>query len=208
MTASSPNTAAHTSGESLDRAALDQVFTHARTVTHWLDKPVSEDQVKALYDLTRMGPTSANCSPARFVFVTSESEKAKLAACAEVSNRPKIMTAPVTAIIGYDMDFADHMATLFPHNLDAATWFDDPAVRLETAFRNSSLQGAYMMLAARSLGLDCGPMSGFDQAAVTATFFAGTSVKANFICTMGYGDKSRLHPRSPRLDFDAACAIL
>jgi nitroreductase len=188
--------------------ALDIIFRHARTQNKWQDKPVSRALLMAVYDLMRWGPTSANVSPARFVFVESDAARKRLAALASEGNRPKILSAPVTAIIGYDLGFAQHLPRLFPHNLDAKNWFKDPQLAETTAFRNGTLQGAYFMVAARALGLDCGPMSGFDNAGVDREFFAGTEIKSNFICSIGYGDPSGVFARSPRFDFDEACQIL
>lgn len=185
--------------------ALDQLFRSARTQNKWLDKPVSETLVRALYDLTRMAPTSANSSPARFVFVTSAAGREKLKPFLLPSNVSKVMTAPVTAIIGYDLAFYDNLPVLFPH-VDARSWFvGNDRLAEATAFRNSSLQGAYLIMAARALGLDCGPLSGFDNEGVDKAFFAGTRVKSNFICGIGYGDPSGVFPRSPRLSFEDAC---
>ncbi len=188
---------------------LDLVFRNARSHNKWQDKPVSEITIRAIYDLLRWGPTSANCSPARLVFVSSGQEKEKLVKCVSQGNSEKVRTAPVTAIIGYDEKFYDKIAELFPHNPGAREWFaNDEKVAFETAFRNSSLQGAYFMIAARSLGLDCGPMSGFDQGAVNKTFFPEGQIKVNFICAIGYGDPAGLFDRSPRLSFDSACKII
>lgn len=197
----------------LDQQALDQLFYQARSMNSWTDKSVSEEQLKKLYDLVSMGPTSANCSPARFVFVTSQAGKEKLASMAMEGNRQKILTAPVTVIIGHDYHFADHLPHLFPHDLSAPSWFEDTDVRDVTAFRNGTLQGAYLMMAARALGLDCGPMSGFDNGAVDAAFFKngafkGKDVRSNFICGLGYGDAAGLFPRSPRLNFQSAAEIV
>ena len=188
--------------------ALDQLFRAARTQNKWHDKPVSQTLLHALYDLMRMGATSANCSPARIVFVTSHESREKLKALVLPSNVSKVMTAPVTAIIGHDLEFYEKLPHLFPH-ADAKSWFvgNEPLIQ-STAFRNGSLQGAYLMLAARAVGLDCGPMSGFDNAGVDRAFFAGTNVKSNFICGLGYGDPSGVFPRSPRLTFDEACQIV
>ncbi len=196
-------------GEPLDDKALRQVFTQARTFNAWLDKPVSDAQLKAISDLMKMGPTSANCSPARIVFVKSAEAKARLKPFLGGGNVEKTMAAPVTAIIGYDLDFIDKLPTLFPH-ADARSWFaGNDALIQATAFRNSTLQGAYLMLAARMLGLDCGPMSGFDQGGVDAAFFPGGRIKSNFLCNIGYGDASRdLFPRSPKPDFDAFASII
>lgn len=192
----------------LDKIALEQLFSEARTINVWRDKPVTDEQLHQLYDLTKMGPTSANCSPARFYFVKSEAAKKRLKPLLMEGNDKKMMQAPVTVIIANDADFAENMHELFPHNLDAKNWFDDPDVAAETAMRNGTLQGAYLMLAARSLGLHCGPMSGFDKDGVDAEFFANTSYKSNFICSLGYGKTDDIFPRSPRLDFDAAARIL
>jgi 3-hydroxypropanoate dehydrogenase len=187
--------------------ALDQLFRSARTQNKWLDKPVSETLVRALYDLTRMAPTSANSSPARFVFVTSAAGREKLKPFLLPNNVSKVMTAPVTAIIGYDLAFYEKLPELFPH-VDARSWFaGNDRLAEATAFRNSSLQGAYLIMAARALGLDCGPMSGFDNEGVDKAFFAGTRIKSNFICCIGYGDPSGVFPRSPRLSFEDACQL-
>jgi len=194
--------------ECLDSAALDQLFRIARTINVWKDTPVSDAQIHALYDLLKMAPTSANCCPARFHFVKSEAAKARLVPLVMAGNDVKIMQAPVTVIIANDANFAEKLPELFPHSPDAQTWFSDPEVAAITAMRNGTLQGAYLMLAARSIGLDCGPMSGFDNAGVDAEFFAGTSLKSNFICSLGYGTEEGIFPRSPRLAFGDAAAIL
>ena len=192
----------------LDNAALDTLFREARSQNGWLDKPVAEEQLRQLYDLMKWGPTAANGCPARIVFVSSPEARAKLTACVSAGNVDKVSTAPVTAIIGMDMAFYDKLPQLFPH-VDARPWFvGQPELIADTAFRNSSLQGGYFILAARALGLDCGPMSGFDPARVDAAFFAGTTVKSNFICGLGHGDPAKLFPRSPRLTFDEACRIV
>jgi 3-hydroxypropanoate dehydrogenase len=188
--------------------ALDIVFRAARSQNKWLDKPVSPALLMAVYDLMRMGPTSANCSPARIVFAMSDEAKARLKPHLLPQNVEKSMTAPAVAIIGYDLDFPKLLPKLFPHNPGAKDWFNDPALRERTAFRNGSLQGAYFIVAARALGLDCGPMSGFNNDAIDKEFFAGTNVKSNFICAVGYGDPSGVFARSPRLAFDEACKIL
>ncbi len=187
---------------------LDLVFREARTHNVWLDQPVDDALLKRVYDLARMGPTSANMSPMRVVFVKSREAKEKLKPALDAGNVAKTMAAPVTAIIGMDIRFYEMLPKLYPHT-DARAWFKDlPESVLEyIALRNSSLQGAYFMLAARSLGLDCGPMSGFDNAKVDAAFFAGTTVKSNFLCNLGHGDASKLHPRSPRLAFEEACRV-
>jgi len=189
-------------------AELDQLFRSARTINVWSDKQVSDQQLHSLYDLFKMAPTSANCSPARFHFLKSDAAKARLKPLVMEGNDIKVMQAPVTVIIGNDLDFAEKMPELFPHNLDAKNWFADPGVAAVTAMRNGTLQGAYLMMAARSLGLDCGPMSGFDNAAVDREFFPGTNIQSNFICSLGYGTDENIFPRSPRLAFDDAAAIL
>jgi len=189
--------------------ALDVIFREARTHNAWQDKPVSDALLKELYDLMKWGPTSANMSPARIVFVTSKEAKEKLAPALMEGNRAKTLQAPVTAIIGYDVKFYERLPELFPHAPDAKTWFNWSDEWAEmNAFRNGSLQGAYFMIAARSLGLDCGPMSGFDMNKVNELFFAGTNVKSNFLCNLGYGDPAGLFERSPRLPFDDACSIV
>lgn len=192
-----------------DQDTLDLMFRSARTHSAWLDKPVADDLLRQAYDLARMGPTSANMCPMRIVFVKSPEAKERLKPALDPGNVDKSMAAPVTAVIGMDIHFYEKLPKLFPHT-DARAWFKDrPDNVLEyVALRNSSLQGAYFMLAARALGLDCGPMSGFDNAKVDAEFFAGTTIKSNFLCNLGYGDTSKLHPRSPRLDFDEACQIV
>lgn len=188
--------------------ALDIVFRTARSQNKWLDKPVSAALLMAVYDLMRMGPTSANCSPARIVFLTSEESKLRLKPHLMASNIEKSMTAPAVAVIGYDLDFPALLPRLFPHNPGAKDWFNDPVLRERTAFRNGTLQGAYFIVAARALGLDCGPMSGFNNDAVDKEFFPGTNVRSNFICAVGYGDPSGVFARSPRLEFDEACRIV
>ncbi len=191
----------------LDDAALDTLFRTARTFYSWADTPVSDEALHTLYELAKLGPTAANSSPARFVFCRSVEARETLATCVSAANAPKVRTAPVTAIVGMDMEFYEKLPQLFPH-ADARSWFaGKPDAIHETAFRNSSLQGAYFILAARSLGLDCGPMSGFDKAKVDAAFFAGTKVEANFICSIGHGTTEKLFARSPRLTFDEAAQI-
>lgn len=188
--------------------STEQLFTEARTQNGYLPTPVSDEQLHALYELLKWGPTSANCSPARLQFVRSAAAKEKLAACVSPANQPKVMQAPVTVIIGMDMAFFERLPQLFPHT-DARAWFvGKPAMIEATAMRNSSLQGAYLMLAARAMGLGCGPMSGFDAAALDAAFWAGTTVRTNFICTLGHGDPAKLMPRSPRLTFEQACQLI
>ena len=193
---------------SLPTDALEQIFTKARTHSTWLPEPVGDEVLQQVYDLLKWGPTSANCSPARLLFVRSKDAREKLLACMAEGNVEKTRAAPVTAIVAYDMEFYEHLPKLYPH-ADARSWFAGNVPLIEsTAFRNGSLQGAYFMIAARSLGLDCGPMSGFDNAKVDAAFFQGTTWKSNFICNIGHGDSSRLHPRDPRFDFQEACKIL
>lgn len=192
----------------LDDAALDVLFRSARTRNGWVEEPIAEEVMRAIYDLTKMGPTSANMSPARFVWCVTPEGKEKLAALASETNGAKIRQAPATVIVGYDLDFPETLPKLFPHNPDAKNWFNDPVMRESGAFRNSSLQGAYLIIAARSLGYDTGPMSGFNNAAVDAAFFAGTRIKSNFICSIGHGTEHNLFPRSPRLSFEEACRIV
>ncbi len=194
--------------EPLSSAVADQLFLEARTINVWRDKPVSDEQLHRLYDLTKMGATSANCSPARFHFVKSDAAKARLKPLLMAGNDAKMMQAPVTVIIANDLGFAEYLPQLFPHDLSAKNWFADPDVAATTAMRNGTLQGAYLMIAARSLGLHCGPMSGFDNAAVDREFFAGTQLQSNFICSLGYGSTDQIFDRSPRLDFADAAAIL
>lgn len=187
----------------------EQLFDDARTHNAWQDKAVADETLHRLYDLMKWGPTSANCGPARILFVKSPQAKARLLPCLSEGNRAKTAAAPVTAIIGMDLAFYEKLPQLFPHNPDARSWFEgQPEAIQATAFRNSSLQGGYFILAARALGLDCGPMSGFDAAAVDAAFWADTSVRTNFLCNLGYGDPAGLHPRGPRLAFDEACRIV
>lgn len=192
----------------LDTAALAQLFTEARTRNGWKSDPVPEAVLRELYDLVKFGPTAANATPARFVFVTSPEAKEKLAALSSGSNAPKILAAPVTVIVGYDLDFPETLDKLFPHAPGAKNWFSDPVAKEWGALRNSSLQGGYFILAARALGLDVGPMSGFDNAGVDAAFFDGTNIKSNFIASIGYGTDEGLFPRNPRLDFEEAAQIL
>ena len=190
----------------LDDAALDLIFRKARTHNAWRDRPVTDDDIRRIYELMKWGPTSANMSPARFVFVRSPEAKAKLAPALSSGNLDKTMAAPATAVIGYDVRFFERMDYLFPHDDFMANLYrDDPVAAEEAGFRNATLQGAYFMIAARSLGFDIGAMSGFDKDIATAAFFAGTSVKANFLCNIGHGDESVLFPRHPRLVFDDAC---
>ena len=192
----------------LSDSALAQLFTEARTRNAWSDRPVSEDLLRKLYELTKFGPTAVNATPARFVFVTSPEAKARLAPLMSDGNREKTLQAPVNVIIGQDIEFHEQLPKLFPHAPGAKDWFADEAGRRETAFRNASLQGGYFLLAARALGLDVGPMSGFDPDGVKAAFFAGTTVEPNFIVNLGYGTDENLFPRSPRLGFEEAAVIL
>ncbi len=197
-----------TSHHPIDDAAMRQLFFDARTHNKWKAKDVSDELLHRLVDILKMGPTSANCLPARIVFVKSAEAKARLSPLLDEGNRAKTMTAPVCAIIGYDLEFYEHLGKLFPHT-DAKPWFaGKPQKIADTAFRNGTLQGAYLILAARALGLDCGPMSGFDNAGVDREFFAGTQVKSNFLCSLGYGDPSGLFPRSPRFTFDEMAKIV
>ena len=192
----------------LSDSALAQLFTEARTRNAWSDRPVSEDLLRKLYELTKFGPTAVNATPARFVFVTSPEAKARLAPLMSDGNREKTLQAPVNVIIGQDIEFHEQLPKLFPHAPGAKDWFADEAGRRESAFRNASLQGGYFLLAARALGLDVGPMSGFDPEGVKAEFFAGTTVEPNFIVNLGYGTDENLFPRSPRLAFEEAAQIL
>ena len=192
----------------LPEEALETIFTKARTHKDWLPNAVSEELLREVYDLMKWGPTSANSCPARIVFVKSKDTKDKLLTCVSPGNIEKIKTAPVTAIIAQDMEFYEKLPTLAPH-ADVRSWFAGNQPFIEaTAAQSSTLQGAYFMIAARSLGLDCGPMAGFDNGKVDAAFFQGTTWRSNFICNIGYGDPSKLFPRSPRLGFDEACRIL
>lgn len=192
----------------LSDETFDVLFRKARSHNAWQDKPVSDVTLQALYDLMRWGPTSANCFPARFVFVKSDEAKDRLVACVAPANADKVRTAPVVAIIGYDTEFYERLPELFPHNPQARDWFaNDAELAAATAFRNSTLQGAYLMLAARALGLDCGPMSGFDNAKLDNAFFAERKIKSNFICALGHGDQGKLFPRSPRPAFADVCTI-
>ena len=185
-----------------------QLFTDARSQNGYLDVPVSDAQLHALYDLLKFGPTAANACPARFKFVRSAEAKTQLAACVSPANQAKVKQAPVTVIVGMDMAFYEQLPFLFPH-ADARAWFVGNEASIQaTAMRNSSLQGGYLILAARALGLDCGPMSGFDAAQVDAAFWAGSTVKTNFLCTLGTGDPAKVFPRSPRLSFEQACSLV
>lgn len=193
----------------LSDQALDQLFRTARTHNGWQDKPVSDQQLRDLYDLLKWGPTSANCQPLRIQFLRSMEAKEKLKPALGPNNVEKTMQAPVVAILGYDLEFYEHLPKMFPHNQTARSWFAGNEANIQaTAFRNSSLQGAYFIIAARSLGLDTGGMSGFDAAKVDAAFWPDGKVKTNFICNLGYGDASKIFARSPRFAFDEVCKIV
>jgi 3-hydroxypropanoate dehydrogenase len=195
-------------GGPLPEGCLDQLFRDARTHNAWREKDVPDALLHELVELLKLGPTSANCSPGRFLFVKSREAKLRLRPHLSEGNRAKTMAAPATAIAGYDLDFYEHLPQLFPHT-DAKSWFAGNDTKIfDTAFRNGTLQGAYLIMAARALGLDCGPMSGFDNAGVDRAFFAGTNIKSNFLCNLGYGDASVLRPRSPRFRFDEMAQIL
>ncbi|MDH3629426.1 MAG: malonic semialdehyde reductase [Acidobacteriota bacterium] len=192
----------------LSQTALDQLFTAARTHGKWTDEPIAVETVHQLYELTKWGPTSANASPARFVFVHSDAAKERLRPTLAAGNVDKTMAAPLTVIVAHDMEFYEKLPELAPH-IDARSWFvgNDGLIQ-ETAFRNGTLQGAYLILAARALGLDCGAMSGFDAGKVDREFFDGTSIRSNFLLNIGHGDPDGPHPRAPRLEFGTACQIL
>lgn len=195
----------------LNDQAFDTLFRTARSQNGWQDRPVSDEQLRAVYDLMKWGPTSANCSPARIVFLRTREAKERLVPALSASNVEKVRTAPVVAIVAHDLKFYDLIPRLFPHNPGARDWFAGDAnlaAAQITAMRNGTLQGAYLMIAARALGLDCGPMSGIDTAKIDAEFFAGTNVRTNFITGIGYGDPSKIFSRSPRLPFEDACTLL
>ena len=187
----------------LSDTALDTIFREARSYNGWLDKPVTDDEIRQIYELTKMGPTSANQQPGRFVWVRSDEQKQEPADCADEGNKDKILGAPATVIIGYDLDFHEQLPWLFPHT-DAKSWFEgDEDGRRESAFRNSALQGAYLIIAARAIGLDCGAMSGFDQDKTTQDFFADQPrYRADWLCSIGHGDPASIYDRSPRPEFD------
>jgi 3-hydroxypropanoate dehydrogenase len=188
--------------------ALDVLFREARTHNAWTDQPVSDTMLRAVYELAKMGPTSANCSPMRVVFVRSPEGKRRLAPSLSAGNLEKTMKAPATAILAYDLEFYEKLPFLFPHE-DARSWFaGKPELIQATAFRNGTLQAAYLIMAARALGLDCGPMSGFDNAKVDAEFFPDSTLRSNFLCNLGHGDPGGLFPRSPRFEFEEACRIV
>jgi 3-hydroxypropanoate dehydrogenase len=197
-------------GGELPAEALDVLFRAARSQNGWLPRAVADEKLRELYELWKWGPTASNGSPARVIFVRTAEGKSRLAPALSPGNLPKVMGAPVTAIIGYDVEFHHHLPRLFAHSPDAYARFQGERNRAHaatTAFRNGTLQGAYLMLAARALGLDCGPMSGFDEEAVNRSFWAGTSIRANFLCNLGYGDPSKLFARHPRLSFDECCTL-
>ncbi len=192
----------------IDAAGLDLLFRGARSHNKWKDTPVPDEVLKELYEVTKFGPTSANCSPARFVFIRTKEGKEKLAPALSSGNMEKTMTAPVTAIVAYDPKFFEKLPQLFPHNASARDWFtSNDSLAATTAFRNGTLQGAYLIMAARALGLDTGSMSGFDNAKVDAAFFAGSGWRSNWLINIGYGDPAGLFNRSPRLSFDEACLL-
>ncbi len=194
-------------GKPVDNACRATLFHDARTVNYFTDRAVPDDLLRELWDLLKLPPTSANCSPARFLFLTSPEAKARLRPALDEGNLEKTMMAPVTTIVAWDTHFYEHMPQLFPHQPAARSWFEGP--KSETnGFRNATLQGAYLILAARALGLDCGPMSGFDNVKVDAEFFPDGRVRSNFLCNLGYGTEQGVFPRSPRFSFDEACRIL
>ena len=194
--------------DSLTESQLNLLFGEARSMNGWQDKDVSDELIRSIYELTKMGPTSTNCCPARFKFIKSEEQKLKLKESLLPNNIDKVMSAPVIAIIGFDLDFSDNMGKLFPHIDVTPMYKGDEIINHSTAFRNSSLQGAYFMMVSRALGLDCGPMSGFKNAMVDEIFFNGTNIKSNFLCCIGYGDPSKIFMRLPRLDFEEVCEII
>jgi 3-hydroxypropanoate dehydrogenase len=194
----------------LDDKSLDKILREARSQNGFLDKPVSDDQLRRIYDILKWGPTSSNSQPARFVFIRTKEGKEKLRPALSSGNTDKTMAAPVTAIVAYDSQFYEHLPKIFPHNLTAQSWFSGPGkedVAFKTAFRNGSLQGAYLMIAVRSIGLDVGAMSGFDNAKVDAAFFPDGRFKSNFLCNIGYGDGSKLFNRNPRHAFEDVCTL-
>jgi 3-hydroxypropanoate dehydrogenase len=192
----------------ISNESIDTLFKTARTFHSWQDKPVEDSLLKELYDLMKFGPTSMNCCPARVTFIKSPEAKARLNPCLASVNVEKTMTAPVTAIVAYDLKFYEKMKALWPHADAEAIFKGNTDLVQETALRNGSLQGAYFIIAARSLGVDCGPMSGFNADLINQEFFSDGSVKANFLCNLGYGDANTLYPRGPRLEFDEVAEIL
>lgn len=197
-----------TTTKPISNEVLNQLFHDARSQNGFVDAPVTDQELKELYDVLKMGPTSMNCLPARLIFVRTAEQKEKLAACAAPPNQDKIRNAPVVAIIGMDIDFVEELPKLFPHADMRGFYAGNDQLIHDTAFRNSSLQGAYLIMAARALGLDCGPMSGFNPQAVDEAFWAGSNVKTNFICTIGHGDPAKVFPRLPRYDFDEVCKLV
>ena len=192
----------------LDDSALDLIFREARTRNGWADTPIGDGDIRSIYELMKWGPTSVNSQPGRFVWIRSEAVKKRLEPHLSAGNRAKTMTAPATVIVAYDTEYHEHLPKLFPHAPTAKDWFADPVVRETNAFRNSSLQGAYLIVAARALGFDCGPMSGFDNAGLDGEFFAGTAIKSNFIIALGHGTDENLRPRNPRHAFEDVNTIL
>ena len=192
----------------LDDKSLDLLFRTARTQNGWLPKPVTDAQIRAIYDIVKMGPTSANSQPARFVFIRTKEGKEKLRPALSEGNTAKTMEAPVTVLVAYDTQFYENLPRQFPHNQDAINWFKGTPAAAPTAVRNGTLQGAYLIIAARALGLDIGAMSGFNNALVDETFFPDGRFKSNFLCNIGYGDPTKIFARSPRLDFDDACKLM
>lgn len=192
----------------LGEAELDLLFLQARSHNGWKGDAVSDEQLQSLYNIVRMGPTSMNCSPARFIFIRSDEGKQRLLPALSKGNIEKTLAAPVIVIIGYDLDFPEYLPQLFPHTEAKRFFAGKPEHTETTAFRNSTLQGAYLLIAARAMGLDCGPMSGFDHAKVDAEFFSGTAVRSNFLCAIGVGDSSKLFQRHPRLSFSQACELM
>lgn len=191
----------------LDKTALDSLFSEAHTHNGWIDRPVPDDLLRQLWDLVKMAPTASNCLPARIVFVRSKEAKEKLKPALSQGNVEKTMAAPATAIIAYDLEFYENLPKLYPQVDMKKNFVGKPEAAMTAAFRNGSMQGGYFILAARALGLDCGPMSGFDNAKVDEAFFPGGKVKSNFLCNLGYGDMAKVRPRNPRLTFDEACKI-
>jgi 3-hydroxypropanoate dehydrogenase len=192
----------------LDDKSLDLLFRTARTHNGWLPKPVTDAQIRAIYEIVKMGPTSANSQPARFIFIRTKEGKEKLRPALSEGNTAKTMDAPVTALVAYDTQFYEHMPRMFPHNPDAINWFKGTPAAMPTAIRNGTLQGAYLIIAARAVGLDIGAMSGFNNALVDEAFFPDGRFKSNFLCNIGYGDETKIFARSPRLPFEDACTLM
>jgi nitroreductase len=194
--------------EPLSPSALDQIFLEARTWKWWTDDPVAEADIRAIYELMKWGPTASNTTPARFVWVTSEDAKARLEPLLDQNNSRKTLKAPATVIVGYDLDFHEQLGLLIPHAPNARSWFEDPEARSFEALRSSTLQAAYLIIAARALGWDCGPQGGIDRAGIDREFFAGANVRTNFIISIGRGHEQGLKPRAPRLSFEQANRIV